>query len=255
MWIRGGFWAAFLACASVAAAQGHTADVVTPFERSSRGGIVVDVLLDGRGPFRLLLDTGSTHTVITEQVADAIGAKAVATSMLTSSAGARMVPIVAVDRLTIGHVTLPVLPSVVPRLPVEGEADGLLGQDVLGARRYTIDYRRTTVIWHDDCSHALDLTGEVIPLEEDQGRFVVSATADADPVRLVVDTGTETLVLFGLPPWPDVVETTVRTISGARRAAVGRIRTLRLGTVEQSGVVAVHMAVDIAPGQAEGLLP
>lgn len=239
---------------STAVAQGDVVDVVTPFALSDRGGIIVDVTLDGRGPFRLLLDTGSTHTIITEPVALAVGARAVASAVVTSAAGAQMLPVVAIERLAIGPVAMRVLPTVVPSLPVEGEADGLLGQDVLGGRRYTLDNGRKVVVWHQDRSPTVDSAAVVLPMEEVQGRFVVKATVDARPVRLVIDTGSEALVLFGWSRHPGAVRTVVSTVSGSEEASVGRVG-LRLGVGDRTSMVAVHVSRDVMPGQPEGLLP
>jgi hypothetical protein len=52
--------------ASVSAphALGLEREGVTPFETGKQGSIILRVMLNGRGPFRVLLDTGSTHTAV-----------------------------------------------------------------------------------------------------------------------------------------------------------------------------------------------
>ena len=50
----------------------------TPFSLGDQGGIILDVTLNGLGPFKMLLDTGATHSAITADVAERIGARIVA---------------------------------------------------------------------------------------------------------------------------------------------------------------------------------
>ncbi len=52
----------------------------TAFQLGDQGGVIVLVTLNGNGPFRMLLDTGATHSAITADVAAATGARTVATS-------------------------------------------------------------------------------------------------------------------------------------------------------------------------------
>src|SRR5687768_2863415 len=87
----------------------------TPFTLGDQGGIIIEVVLNGQGPFRMLLDTGATHSAITADVVEAIGARVVAQSNVISPAGGVLRPIVAVDSLKIGPVSVDVvLPSVAP---------------------------------------------------------------------------------------------------------------------------------------------
>jgi hypothetical protein len=46
----------------------------TPFELGDQGGVILAVSLNGRGPFRLLLDTGSTHSAVGVIGLDALSA-------------------------------------------------------------------------------------------------------------------------------------------------------------------------------------
>ena len=244
-------------------AQNHRDDVVTPFDLSARGGIVVDVQLDGRGPYRLLLDTGSTHSVLTQRVADAIGARPVAQALVSSAAGVRMAPVVAIGALMVGPVVARAMPSVVTSLPVPSEADGLLGQDVLAGQHYTIDLARRVIVWHTTAclpgvgSHAATLT-----MREVEGRFVVQARVGTRLLQLVLDTASEALVLFVRPEDQHMTRdrpaggapATLTTVSGRSEVSVGAAR-LRLGAVEQEKVEVVLVPRDVEVGQPEGLLP
>ena len=64
--------------------------------------MILSVSLNGRGPFKLLLDTGSTHSAVSEAVAAAIGAPAVAKALMGSATGGREVMVVRIDALECG---------------------------------------------------------------------------------------------------------------------------------------------------------
>src|SRR5690349_6019970 len=90
------------------------AAAATPFELGAEGGIVVQVRLNGEGPFRFLVDTGSTHSAVTERTARRLNATAVARTVLDSSIGGGTVVVVRLQRLEVGSVDVSgVMPSVV----------------------------------------------------------------------------------------------------------------------------------------------
>ncbi len=59
----------------------------TTFQLGLQGGVMVPVMVNGNGPFIMLLDTGATHSVISEEVAAIAGARAVAKSTVISPVG------------------------------------------------------------------------------------------------------------------------------------------------------------------------
>lgn len=102
--------------------------------------LTVDVLLNGRGPFRFVVDTGADRSVIADTVAHDLGlligrvvrVQGIIRAMETSS--------VTVTNLVAGPVhrenlELPVLPRELL------QADGYLGLDVLDGYRVSLDFR------------------------------------------------------------------------------------------------------------------
>lgn len=167
-----------------------------PFVQSSRGSIIVEVRLNGRGPFKFLFDTGSSHSAISSELANALDATPVARTIVASPIGEHVRTIVQLNRLDIGPVVADnVLPSVIP-----GDAarrirgfQGVIGQDVLATRRYTIDFRGRRILWYDQPSVAL---GRALALEFHSGFVLVTLPQRAVVLRLVPDTAAEGLVLF-----------------------------------------------------------
>src|SRR5688572_27534848 len=88
---------------------------IVSFELGPQGGVMMPVMVNASGPFMMLLDTGATHSVISEEVAAIAGAKAVAKSTVITPAGETLRAIVSIDRLTVGPVAANRMrPSVVP---------------------------------------------------------------------------------------------------------------------------------------------
>ena len=234
----------------------------TPFSLGDQGGIILDVTLNGQGPFKMLLDTGATHSAITADVAEGIGARVVAQSNVISPAGATLRPIVAIDSMTIGPVTVDmVLPSVAP----EGAFDrgrvikGLIGQDVLAGLRYTIDFKRRVIDWH---TGSPSTRGEVLPLSFEHGRYLVALPQGNDTLRFVPDSGAGGVVLFEARCRQrlDTIDTDetveLMTAEGRRSARVVRLPALRVGGRTIRNVRAVTIGSDdLHPASGDGLLP
>lgn len=144
--------AASLACTQAARAQAQTvppADSQTPDPQSGAmaartdGGshLTVEVMVNGRGPFHFVVDTGSEQTAIADNVAEALGLEHGAFIQVDGIARRIAVATVSVDDLRFGpfrhkNLRLPVLPREFLF------ADGYLGLDVIDGSRVTFDFRR-----------------------------------------------------------------------------------------------------------------
>ena len=234
----------------------------TAFQLGDQGGVIVPVMMNGRGPFMMLLDTGASHSAITEGAATAIGARAVARSNVITPTDTAIRTIVVVDELVLGpHAVDLALPSLVAdrALDAAGAIHGLIGQDVLAGLRYTLDFRQRRIEWHD---RPIAESGVTLTLAYEHGRFVVDLPQHGSTLRLVPDSGAGGLVLFSVAGGirHNIVETgrTVElTAAGTRR--LGRqvvIKELRLGgrLIRDLPAVALERP-DRHPSEGDGLLP
>ena len=234
----------------------------TPFQLGDQGGVIVPVMVNGSGPFRMLIDTGATHSAITEVVAGAVNATTVARSTVITPAGETVRTIVSIERVVVGPVVArDVLPSIVESraFDSEGRIHGLIGQDVLARLRYTIDFRKKVVEWHD-ASPAR--AGTRLPLAFEHGRFLVSLPQADSTLRLVPDSGAGGLVLFdarGRVPFKNEEPRPTVALSTAQATRLGRyirIRTLRVGDRTMRDVPAVNIERSTPhPAEGDGLLP
>ena len=234
----------------------------TTFTLGAQGGVMVPVMVNGSGPFIMLLDTGATHSAISEEVAASAGARAVAKSTVISPVGEIVRTIVSIDRLVVGAISADnVLPSVVPvgSFDAARKIHGLIGQDVLARLRYTLDFRRRVVEWHDQ---APSRRGVALHLAYEDGRFLVSLPQQHNTLRLVPDSGAGGLVLFdaagrasqNIVNTGETVELT--TAHASRPARHVRLRELRIGDRTIRDVPAVTIERDCPrPAEGDGLLP
>ncbi|HXY97358.1 MAG TPA: retroviral-like aspartic protease family protein [Steroidobacteraceae bacterium] len=108
--------------------------------RDRIGRIWAPVLIDGRGPFRLVLDTGANHSAIIPSTAVALGSPEASTAtVVTGFTGSAVVPTITVDRMEVGDILLG--PTRLPIVPdVFGGAQGVLGNEGLAGKRIFADF-------------------------------------------------------------------------------------------------------------------
>jgi hypothetical protein len=235
----------------------------TPFEHARPGEVVVRVRVNGLGPFAFLLDTGSSHSAVSEELARAVGAPAVARTVVTTPIGEEVRPVVRLETVQLGRVaTSPVLASLVrgDTLDRAGIIQGLIGQDVLKDRRYTLDFLHRRVAWHDGLS--VPARGCGLPLRWVRERFQLELAQGDRTLRFVPDSAAHGLVLFHdrrpvrLPIEFDRRRSDLSTLGHRTRVRHGRLRELRLCSVTLRDAAAVVVERgDAAHGEEDGLLP
>ena len=244
--------------------------VPLPFHLTSQGGIIVPAIVNGIGPVSFMLDTGSNGSVISEPLALALGAQAVAKTTLMSVSGRRDALVVRIEHLAVGGVsTHDVQMTVVspdafnlPDLATSGrKIQGVIGQDVLGALRYTIDYAQRRIVWHDTAAR-IPVHATVLELESQDDRLVARVPQDHHVLlRLVPDTGAETLVLFqhggSIPPTVSLANESVELagLTGRRNARRVVVRAFRVGSTLLTDVAAVIVGHECDATPLDGLLP
>jgi predicted aspartyl protease len=236
----------------------------TPFEYGAHREPVVTALADGRGPFRFIVDTGSTHSSISETLARTLAAPYVAKATVSSAAGEAIQPIVRVGRIGVGGLDAhDVLASVVPdeTLDPGGRIHGIIGQDLLASRRFTIDFTERRIEWLAAAA-ASPAAGIAFRLRASHDRFVVDLPQADSTLALVPDSGADGLVLYaraGLRLAPVILlpgAVRLSTMTGERSARSGRLSELRIGDRALKDVPVVF--VDGSrndPTLGDGLLP
>jgi predicted aspartyl protease len=234
----------------------------TPFTLARQGGVLISVSVNGAGPFTMLLDTGASHSSVSEELAESLQLPVVATSRVQSPAGERERLITRIDDLVVGPHAASVLPAIIPKayLAIAGDVSGIVGQDVLAVLRYTIDYRNRRVVWNDRRDPSESGTVAVLPMSFRDGLPVVQLPQSGGMLSLVADSGTGGLVLFersgqDLPAMTaEAGGVSLQTLHGARLGRHVRVDRFRVGGTtfkDQPAVVLRGTPVY----QSDGLLP
>ena len=216
---------------------------VLPFRLSESGFIHVAVTINGRGPFNFVLDTGSNRSAVTTKIAAELELKQVAVTGLVTSASERAVTIVRIGSFALGGLLRSgVLATVLAdrdAAALGGDADGIIGQDVLGDSNYTIDYQHQRLLWGVDEAAPTPGTAR-LSLRRDEGRWLVALPQDkqgGEIVWFVPDSGATSFVVFDrglksplhVTPLPAGAE--VKSVTGGRQVQTAVLRQLRVGKV------------------------
>ena len=176
--------------------EGRGPRFVAPTTRDQIGRIWAPAYINGRGPFRLVLDTGASQSVITADLASYLGYTLDQSQpmLLHGVTGSVRVPTVRVQSLVVGDMSLdgPVLPIVPDAM---GGAEGILGTAGLLDKRILIDFRhdRITITY----SHA-ERPGPgftTVPFHFLRGRLIVfDVMIGGVRAQAILDTGGQVTV-------------------------------------------------------------
>jgi len=180
-----------------------------------------------------------------------------------------MRPVVRLGRTTVGGAARDgILASVLPSFDLGRlgtEVDGVLGQDFLAAFDYTLDYLHGRLTW--TAEGATDEPVARLMLASEGGRFLAALPQGAGRgvVRLVPDTGSAALVIFGEAPaggagalrWlPANGQARLRGVAGERTVERAFVQALRVGGLVMHNEPAVVVErTGSGGGLADGLLP
>ena len=164
---------------------------VAPTRRDRIGRIWAPVLLNGQGPFRLVLDTGATNSAVTAKVAEALGITLdyPGTITLQGATGSVKVPAIPIDSLEVGELLME--PKRLPIVPdALGGAEGILGTEGLGDKRITIEFRQDRITIMRSRNERAGPGFVTVPIKFMRGRLlVVDAWLGGVRVKAIIDTG------------------------------------------------------------------
>ncbi|HTT41638.1 MAG TPA: retropepsin-like aspartic protease [Steroidobacteraceae bacterium] len=111
------------------------------------GRVVVATMVNGKGPYRFIVDTGATHSTVSPRLVEALGLQPseMRSIVLDGITGTAQVSAVTLDRLQTGDLTLDQLVAPVVGTPVMAGADGILGAAGLTGRSLSVDFQRNLV--------------------------------------------------------------------------------------------------------------
>lgn len=169
---------------------------VAPTRRDQIGRIWAPVMINGRGPFRLVLDTGASHSGVTAMVALALGIPTDVSPpvLMRGVTGSATVPTIRVDSLSVGDVAVdsPLLPIVPDAM---GGAEGVLGSEGLANKRISIDFRHDQITITYSRGEKPERDFVRIPFRTLRGQLIVVDAIVGDVrTKAIIDTGGQTTI-------------------------------------------------------------
>jgi hypothetical protein len=263
-------WCFYLFAGASPAVTTTVADAaVVRFKLDDKGAVVVPVRINEAGPFPFLIDTGSSHSAISDFLSTDLHLTAVAKAEVVSASGQSVRPVAQLASTAVGGaVRGGLLASVLPSatlVSLGAGIQGVLGQDFLATFDYTLDYRRRELSWGPETTS--EAPGARLLMTPDAGRFLVSLPQGSGRgvLRLVPDTGSAALVIFErvrkepagtLELLPAKGQARMTGVSGNRTVDRAVVRALRVGDLVLHNEPAVIVNDREGGGtQADGLLP
>jgi len=208
--------------------------------RKVRTRMTVAVQVNGRGPYRFVVDSGADTSVVGTRIARDLQLPPGTPVLLNGMTDSKRVDRVLVDSLQLGQTTIPDL-----QLPVLREqdlgGDGMIGIDALVEQRLMMDFETRTIKAEDAHVPAPHLPDEiVVTARRQRGQLILTqVTANRKKVDAVIDTGSEitigNLALRDRLIRRDPDKFTTIAVTGVTGVTVNlqlaRVAELRLGTV------------------------
>jgi predicted aspartyl protease len=218
--------------------------VELPFEMLS-GHIYVRLNLNGKGPYRMLLDSGAINVALPELVED-LGLKTA--SPATAGGSSDDSGSVHIDRIDVAGIaiedqTFAVIPLAEFMHRVEGLDDvaGVIGFELFRRFPVKIDYQSSRITLYDPNAWTYKGSGVAIPFQFKDHTPQVQGSVDGVDGAFDIDTGSRSALMLAEPfarqnAMAEKVGAKREIISGAgpsgyTRALIGRATTLKLGEI------------------------
>lgn len=226
-----------------------------PTQPDRSGRVVAAVMLDGKGPFRFLLDSAADASMISPRLIRLLDLRLDQDEVVRveGATGVQELPWVNISRLQVGAVVrTDVKMPIVDGAVLQG-LDGILGMAGLSAEHVEVDFTHNRV-WIDNSAAEAEKGFLVIPAARASGGLLqVSARIGGIPVAAVIDTGASNTL--GNPALRAALlrqmsgdESPARVFGVTRQIAPGgaiRSPTIALGpiAIQHLHIVYTHVAI------------
>lgn len=213
----------------------------------SRTRMFIPVEIDGKGPFRFLVDSGADRSVIGSDLAATLALPAGDIVKLQGMAGSARVGTVEIATLKLGQSTIPSI--VAPALPERYlGAQGIVGIDALADQRLMLDFDRKTITVQDSRRPEMVGGGDeiVVTARRRNGQLILTAAnVGGVPIYAVIDTGSEITMgnlalqarIFGTRRSPVPHPVILTSVTGQTLTAnLATLSTIRIGGIDLANV-------------------
>ncbi|HEY1314993.1 MAG TPA: retroviral-like aspartic protease family protein [Steroidobacteraceae bacterium] len=179
---------------SAALSRDQASLLALPTTRDHIGRVVVQASVNGKGPFRFIVDTGATHSTITPDLVRALGLKPadLPTVVLNGITGTTQVSAVNLDTLQTGDLTIDGVLVPVVSGPIMAGADGIFGAAGLTEKSLSVDFLHNRVEISGGVQAAVRAQAlRIHATRVAQGLMVLAMQVGGVHALAVIDTGSE----------------------------------------------------------------
>lgn len=165
----------------------------SPTRRDRIGRILAPVMINGQGPFRFVVDTGATHSVMAAHLVRHLGLVTTEGSgvLLNGVTGSTVVATVQVDQFQAGDLIMRDRAMAVINARLSDE-DGVLGAEGLQQKKIVVDFGRNQIRILESRETSTPSEYVRVPMQLDfKGLILVNARIGRLRVKAIIDTGAE----------------------------------------------------------------
>jgi len=226
---------------------------VVPLRLVDHYPVVDDVYVDRNGPFHFLVDTGFQSTSLDERLAEKLGLIPDYLVTLVTQSGERDVRASRLQAVEFGGIAAQselLWLDLASARRLSSRIQGILGQAFLSRFGYILDYGRRRLVLNP-CEALSGPASVRVPVERSDGRLVVTVQANGRDLKLVLDSGTSDLILFGQSAGQHI---TIMTNVGSAAGTRTRLPVVTMGESKLFDIPAVVLPQANRTG-IDGLLP
>ena len=223
--------------------------------------ITVPVLVNGRGPFDFVFDTGTESSLIDFDLARELNISPIEPVRVSNPGGEKLFVRAFADQVSLGPARVLQPELVVGKLDglhaVSYRIRGVIGQYLLSHFDYVIDYAHSMIEFVPVARLDAPIRGMKTKIARRHGCPVLTGYAPSGgEVNLVLDSGSSDLVLYNAKMGGSarVVDARLSTSSGSIATHTGVIPSLAIGTVSLRGLRAAF-SESLEGADIDGLLP
>jgi predicted aspartyl protease len=228
-------------------------------QREAYERVTVPVTIQGQGPFRFMVDTGSQATVLSRQLAERLQLTVRSPATLIAMASRQPIETTEIPDLALGSRNFRIQVAPLVEAANIGGADGILGLDSLQDQRVLIDFKENRISIADaNDAHSNRGYEIVVKARRKLGQLIIAnAQVDGVSTAVIVDTGAQSSIgnmalLARLGHSRTFGETQMTDINGGQMNATIRVgANLELGRMVLSNLAIVF--ADAPPFAAIGL--
>jgi len=229
------------------------------------GMVLIDVMVNGNGPFRMVVDTGAASCVLKPEAAKNAGLTYDHRTVLATLKGESVVLAASDNIIQVGERSEPHVDVIVTEIPqfraIHSRADGVLGQSYLARMPFLIDYGQRRMLVGPEATRESERLPVAIVAGGKTGRLVVPVVLEPGgrAWRLTLDSGASNTVVECSENCPRTIRAAaperLLTYGGEQSVSKGTFKRATLQGAAMPRIEAVIVNVTSPDGQDEGVLP